>query len=200
MSKIKLEAGEQIVKLILVDALTDLVMFFNIGKTMNSTQVLQTVELILQKYWYLRLSELKYCFIQAKTGTYGRIYDRIDGAVIFEWIDKYLEERKEAIIQKQTQTHEENKKDISILSALHEKGIKFNPKTVDEIKIEEKKVAEKSEREKLIQQFFKEFDLLHRTNEVESRGVRLIKYEGKVYDSISFIEMKLKEHDTQNNY
>lgn len=197
MSKIRKEIGDAGTKVILIDAIVDLVMFFNIGKTMNQQQVIVTSDLILQKYWYLRLSELKYCFTQAMTGAYGKVYDRIDGAVIFEWIEKYLEERMGAIVQKQTQQHEENKKDVSILSALHEKGISFKPKTVEEPKIEQKKTVEKSEREKLIQKFFREFDELHKTEEVESRGSRLINYKGKVHDSISFIETKLKEHDNE---
>jgi len=197
LSKIKKELGDVATKIVLVDAIVDLVMFFNIGKTMNQQQVVITADLILQKFWYLRLSELKYCFTQAMTGAYGKVYDRIDGAVIFDWIEKYLEERKDAIIQKQTQKHEENKKDVSILSALHDKGVVFTPKTVEETKIEQKKTVEKSEREKLIQKFFREFDELHKTEEIESRGSRLINYKGKVHDSISFIETKLKEHDNE---
>lgn len=197
LSKIKKDAGEVVVKTVLVEALSDLVMFFNVGKTMNAPQIVQTVELVLEQYWYLRLSEFKYCFTQAMTGAYGKVYDRIDGAIIFEWIEKYLEERMGEIVEKQTQQHEENKKDVSILSALHEKGISFKPKTVEETKIEQKKTVEKSEREKLIQKFFREFDELHKTEEVESKGSRLINYKGKVHDSISFIETKLKEHDNE---
>ena len=196
LSVIKKEAGEVIAKTILVEALTDLVMLFNIGKTMNPPQIIQTIDLILQKYWYLRLTELKYCFNQAKMGAYGKVYDRIDGAIIFEWIEKYIEERKELIIQKQVERNKESKKDVSILEAFSEKGIKFEPKIVESK--EEKKVVEKTEREKVIQDAFKEFDKLHLTSEVDSKGIKFIEYQGKIVDIVKFTELKLFEYDSAN--
>jgi len=192
LSKLKKEAGEVVVKTVLIEALTDLVMFFNVGKTMTPPQIMQTVELILQQYWYLRLSEFKYCFNKAKFGAYGKLYDRIDGAVIFEWIDMYLSERKDAIIEAHINKNNEFKNDTSILEALTDKGISFNH---IEKSPANKIISEKSDREKVIQDAFKEFDKLHLTNEVSSNGVRLINFEGNIYSMVEFSEMRLKEFD-----
>lgn len=196
LSKLKKEAGELVVKTVLIEALSDLVMFFNVGKTMNAPQIIQTVELILQQYWYLRLSEFKYCFNKAKVGAYGKLYDRIDGAVIFEWIEMYLSERKDAIIDANVMKNNEFKKDTSIIEALNDKGVKFNHfrkplnKNFDSIQ---------SDREKVIQDAFKEFDKLYLTNEVSSNGSRLINYDGKIYGMVEFSELRLKEFDDKND-
>ena len=196
LSKIKLDNGENAAKLILIEAITDVVMFFNVGKTMNEQQLIQTVDLILQNYWYLRISEFKYLFNKAKIGAYGKLYDRIDGSIIFEWIDKYLEERKEALIQNQIQKQQEAKKDLSILEALHDKGIKFEPKNVEEKPVI--KEVEKTDKEKFIQDCFKEFDKLFLTYGIESNvaasSTRFINLQGKIYDCVTFIEMKLESY------
>jgi hypothetical protein len=76
--------------------LTDLVLFFNVGKIMSPAQIAQTVALILEDYDWLCIEDLKVCFNNAKKGVYGKLYDRIDGQVILEWIDAYARERLDA--------------------------------------------------------------------------------------------------------
>ena len=196
LSKLKKEAGDIVVKTVLIEALSDLVMFFNVGKTMNPQQIVQTVDLILENYWYLRISEFKYCFNRAKIGTYGKLYDRIDGAIILEWLDLYLNERKQTVIEANINRNNELKKDTSIIEALSNKGISFNKIEKESKKVD---VIVKSEREKVIQDAFSEFDKLYLTNEVESKGFRLISYEGKNYSMVEFSEMRLKEFDEKNN-
>lgn len=196
LSKLKKEAGDIVVKTVLIEALSDLVMFFNVGKTMNPQQIVQTVDLILENYWYLRISEFKYCFNRAKIGTYGKLYDRIDGAIILEWLDLYLNERKQTVIEANINRNNELKKDTSIIEALSNKGISFNKIEKESKKVD---VIVKSEREKVIQDAFSEFDKLYLTNEVESKGYRLISYEGKNYSMVEFSEMRLKEFDEKNN-
>lgn len=191
LSKIRKEAGDTVVKTVLIEALSDLVMFFNVGKTMNSAQVLQTVDLILDQYWYLRLSEFKYCFNKAKLGAYGKVYDRIDGAVIFGWIELYLTERKDAVIEANIKRNNEFKKDTSILSALSDKGVNFN--SLHKIS-ENKHQKSESEKENVIQAAFKEFDELYKNNAIESNYCRMIKYEGKELSMIEFSEMRLNQY------
>lgn len=194
LSVIKKEKGEIFEKAFLVEAVADLVMFFNIGKTMNEQQVVQVVKMISQRYYYLRPAELKYCFDKAKFGDYGKVYDRIDGAVIFEWIELYLEERENAIIQKNIENKKkEESNSESVLAVFLGKGIKFEPKKIEGEVVEKKKI-ERTEKDLIIQKAFKEFDELHKTNEVPSKGVKLIKYEGEIYDSVEFAERKLHEH------
>lgn len=67
----------------------DLVNFFNVGKTMNASQIQQTVALIRETYPYLTIEDFKICFTNAKKGLYGKLYDRIDGQIILDWLDRY---------------------------------------------------------------------------------------------------------------
>ena len=57
---------------------------------MNAQQLLLTAELIIEKYYYLRIEELRVCFRMAMKGEFGPVYNRIDGQVFFEWILKYM--------------------------------------------------------------------------------------------------------------
>ena len=44
---------------ILVIAINELVSFFNVGKTMNDVQVALTADLIIDRFYYLKLEEIK---------------------------------------------------------------------------------------------------------------------------------------------
>ncbi len=91
--------GTQISKLKSIDAddafqaiclaITATCQYFNIGKNMNSTQVNMTAELILEIYWHFRIEEILLVFKKAMIGSYGKVFDRIDGAVIMDWISQY---------------------------------------------------------------------------------------------------------------
>lgn len=45
----------------------------------------------------LLYDDFKLCFNNAKRGKYGRVYDRIDGNIIYEWLQKYSEERVQTV-------------------------------------------------------------------------------------------------------
>ena len=55
VSTLKNELGLVGVRAILVLAVTEVCNFFNVGKSMNATQVAMTVDLIIEKYFYLKL-------------------------------------------------------------------------------------------------------------------------------------------------
>lgn len=78
---------------ILVIAINELVSFFNVGKTMNATQVALTADLIIDKFYYLKLEEIKLCFRNAMTS--GKVYDRLDGNIILGWLMEYDAQRDE---------------------------------------------------------------------------------------------------------
>lgn len=108
---IKKNMGELPAKAFITIILADLVMSFNIGKTMNQAQIVQTVDYLQRDYYFLKPSELKYCFDNAKMGRYAdkgkpAVYDAIDMSVIFGWIEKYLEERMGIIEFENEQRHE----------------------------------------------------------------------------------------------
>lgn len=87
------EFGETHLRAFMVNVLNDLINFFNVGKSMSAVQVAQTADLVIEEFYYLKPDDLKLCFTRAKKGVYGRLYDRIDGQVILEWLRQYDQER-----------------------------------------------------------------------------------------------------------
>lgn len=73
--------------------ISDLVEFFNVGKTMDAEQVKATSDLIAKEFYFLKFDDLKLIFNRMKTGFYGKAYDRIDGQTICLAIREYCEER-----------------------------------------------------------------------------------------------------------
>lgn len=95
MAVIRKRYGEQFLFAFLTIAIVDLIEFFNVGKTMGEVQVVSTIRLIVDDFYYLNVEDFKLCFNNAKRGRYGKVYDRIDGNTIYEWLNKYSTERIE---------------------------------------------------------------------------------------------------------
>lgn len=105
----KAELGEQKMLAILVLFITDAIEFFNIGKGMNGEQVVQTAKLIAKDYYFLKPEDFKLCFENAKRGRYGKLFDRMDGAIIMEWLDNYVNGRMNHAEQRSEEKHNEGK-------------------------------------------------------------------------------------------
>lgn len=92
---------------ILVIAINELVSFFNVGKTMNDVQVALTADLIIDRFYYLKLEEIKLCFRNAMAS--GKIYDRLDGNIILGWLNEYDAQRDEIVSSLSiNEAHEQN--------------------------------------------------------------------------------------------
>ena len=91
--------------------IADTVLFFNVGKMMNANQVGATANMIIEEYYYLKPDDFKLCFNRAKKGYYGKVYDRIDGQVIFDWLNAYSSERLSQAETIQIQEHARHKHD-----------------------------------------------------------------------------------------
>lgn len=68
-----------------------------INSYMNAFQISTTVDFIIEKFYYLKLEDLKLCFKKAMMGEYGKMYNHIDGQIILNWITKYDKAREEFI-------------------------------------------------------------------------------------------------------
>jgi len=192
---IKKEFGEEELLIYVSELLTDCVLSFNIGKTMNAEQIKLTAEYIAEDYYFLKPEELKYCFAQAQKGVYGKIYDRIDTSIIFEWFDKYIEERMGSVEKNnQNKTNEFKSQDYknassqTILPALKE--VVENKKKVHQ---NEEKTPKKAELD-LSNKIMKEFDeLFDEQNEFDKGGFRMVKYKGKDYSGSEYLDIRLGE-------
>lgn len=62
---------------------------------MNDVQIAITCDLIIETYPHYKLEDFKLCFKNAmkhKAG-YDKLYDRLDGAIIMDWLKVYDKER-----------------------------------------------------------------------------------------------------------
>ena len=98
LSVYRKHAGETKSRALVVLILADLVKFFNVGKAMNDVQMAQTADLIFDEFYYLNIEDFKLCFNMAKSGKFGKVYDRMDGQVIMDWLSTYENMRIETSI------------------------------------------------------------------------------------------------------
>lgn len=180
----------------------ELVQAFNVGKTMDGMQVAFTVNGIKEDYWFIKLEALKLCFDNAKKGKYGTMYDRIDAAVIFGWIDKFLDEQVEIAAverQKENKQHSQGTIHLEYLKTVS-KNLEENKKIVD-MSLIEPKPRELTEQEKFIQDCFKEFDETHRTqSQPHTDTCRMVVVDKKSLTQNEFVLYKLeKRKDDSKN-
>lgn len=91
IAKIRRDVGDTDLRALLTIAVTELCDFFNVGKNMSAAQIALTVDLIAERYWYMKLEEIKSCFRRAMRS--ARVYDRMDGNLILGWLAEYDDER-----------------------------------------------------------------------------------------------------------
>lgn len=97
LSRIVLEVEQIGARAVVSILLREVVEFFNVGKTMNDTQVAMTCDIIIDNYPEYRLEDFKLCFRNAMALKYGKLFDRLDGGIIMEWLSKYTKERNEYV-------------------------------------------------------------------------------------------------------
>lgn len=88
LSKLKREQPLQLISMIvfLIEQIYELA---NVGKRLSDSAMATTAEMIVEEYYYLKLEEIQLVFKNGAIGKYGKIYDRIDASVIFDWLLQY---------------------------------------------------------------------------------------------------------------
>lgn len=97
LSRIVFEIEQLGARAVVSILLKEVVSFFNVGKTMNDTQVAMTCDIIIDNYPEYRLEDFKLCFRNAMALKYGKLFDRLDGGIIMEWLSRYAKERNEYV-------------------------------------------------------------------------------------------------------
>ena len=72
--------------------------WFNVKNTMSDSQILEVSFMIYNDFKRFNLYDIGLCFKRGKTGKYGKVYDRIDGGILFEWLTRYDIDRTGNII------------------------------------------------------------------------------------------------------
>lgn len=83
----------------------------NVGKQINERSIVTLAKMIIEKYWHLKIDEIDLVFRNGITGNYGKIYDRVDASVIFDWLQQY-DVGEECI-----SIYEENSSSLAVLAA-----------------------------------------------------------------------------------
>lgn len=89
--------------------LGDIILFLNVGKTMNAGQLVETVDLVVKHYGHFKPKDFKLCIEGVKKGNHGPLYDRIDGQVILSWFKAYDLERDYVAAEVNSNRNEEHK-------------------------------------------------------------------------------------------
>jgi hypothetical protein len=178
LAAIKKHEGEAPVKLILGSAIDQLQTYFSLDRVMSPYQIEMTIELIQENFYYFSPDDFRKCFRGAMSGKYGKIYNRLDGAVIMEWLRAYDIERTEIIVQEQMQKNKEEAKEIMSPESF-DKAMK---NLIDEISSKHKRKDVEPWESKLSpfeKQVITEFDKLRGSN-------RFAVYQGKEMDFDTF--------------
>ena len=84
---------------------------------MNEEQLYDVAGLIASEYFYLSLVDLALCFKKVKTGKFGKVYDRVDGGMIMDWIRTYELQKTEMLTNHRQSESNNHKGDNSSRSA-----------------------------------------------------------------------------------
>lgn len=218
-----IQLSETKAKAILTLLISDLVDFFNVGKTMNDYQVAQTINMIFEdtRLRNLKPDDFKLCFKRLKSGHYGKSYDRIDGQIIFDALNQYTDERMNECENLSIKQHKEHLDDRSVpadtegqkkVIEILKESLKDSP-VANFIKEENvKKQIVKSARDRFIQSCFTEFYKLWQANpykppkkqpakspgliDNDETGGRYIEFNGKIVDEVEYAKIKVTEYDS----
>lgn len=214
-------ADDKKAKAILILLVTDLIKFFNVGKTMDEVQIGQTINLILSdtNLKNLKPEDFKLCFGRIKKGYYGKLYDRLDGQIIIANLLEYFNERMLESEEMNINQHKKYKNEDTTAVNLggREKVINIMKQALKEadqkmplssIMVSEIKIKpSESEHNKFIQKCFNEFYLEWQKNPHYPK--QITKIEGLITNSkidgrfillkdipvneTEYVELKLKE-------
>lgn len=111
LKKINGDRGAVFVRSLMIIMIADLCDSLNISDHANMTddQIKVAAELIEERFHYFKPEDFKLAFNWMKSGKYGKIFNRIDIAIIFDALEKYEEERCALAIQQSERLHSDSK-------------------------------------------------------------------------------------------
>ncbi len=169
-------------------------MSFNVGKNMNDKQLWEATGLVLKEFPDLKVPDIKLCFDRAKSGRYGKAYDRVDVQIVCDWISQYDIERMEeiaALREKQNGEHKlEARGPLKALERMKSKEIEGY------VPVEEKDS---------MQEFFNQkYSIWERLIEIDKfkdeNGFRFINRYGKKMSGSDYVAYKLQQKEKIFNY
>lgn len=189
-----------VAKAILSKLVTGLVGYFNVGKTMNDAQIVETVNMLTTDFVTKNLTPEDYhvCFSRMKTGHYGKAYDRIDGQVIFMALHEYANEKMDVVESNSIKKAAEIRKNEKQEYPSHEwfKLLKSSVKEAKENMPKKEPVKREATKEDaLITKWLGEFDEIFLSNPYgDVKRSKLILVDGKPMDQDTYLMYKYSQY------
>lgn len=98
LTRLAKEQGEDkpidLISILIIEVLE----WYNVKNSMSDNQILEVAYMLFSEFKHYNIYDIGLCFKNGKTGKYGKVYDRIDGGVLFEWLRLYDIDRTGAIV------------------------------------------------------------------------------------------------------
>lgn len=197
---IKKELGPVVAAGLIVEELIRLQDFFVLTVKMNPAQIQETAEIILERFYFLRMDEIKLCFKNAKAGDYGELYNRLDGAVVMGWLNKYDDQRTAVVVKANKEMQVSNIYEIwehpQLREAVHKVADHLRIKEVDKVVVAAAEPRPQNAASLFAQQVAEEFETLYRDN--PNIGTpRMVFYKDAWRDQSDFYDLRFIEHDEE---
>lgn len=196
--------GETTVRALLSLLITETLEFYSITNSMSDTQIAVTVNLILRTYADHKPDFFIMCFENAQLFKYGKNYNRIDGQIIFEWLnqcnDDYLLEIEDFRIAEQNKINKNHVAygDFSTIPLDPKDRPVAMPENVKELykKIgtklpEVKKETTLDPTQILVNSFISDFGKLA----IERGAIKFVQINNKFLDLNSYLDMRIIDHE-----
>lgn len=93
--------GKGTVIKLLILLISDLRNSFNVARPMTEAQIIELAEDFVNDLWFIKFEEFPAFFEGVKRGNIGKVYERLDGPLIWEFWDIYAAKRMEVIESRQ---------------------------------------------------------------------------------------------------
>lgn len=89
--------------------LADTNQFFNVKNGLSEDMIYDIADLIIAEYKHYTMYDIGLCFKMAKLGRFGKVYERLDGGTVMDWLNQYEIQRDKSIIRNAEDKHAQTK-------------------------------------------------------------------------------------------
>ena len=106
IATIKKEKGEKSILTIIQIWISDCNDFMNLARKMTPEQIKQTANMVLADFYFMNIADINLVFTRAKKGYYGEMYQSLDGLKIYQWFQRYSDERAQTVFDDKLKEHD----------------------------------------------------------------------------------------------
>lgn len=97
-------------KNIVAEMLLELNEFSNVSRKMNESQIIETVNMLLDEYPQLSLQEYQVFFNRIRSGKFGQLYESLDGIKIMAFMKEFYQDVLNAYHEFKEEKHQQIKR------------------------------------------------------------------------------------------